>query len=76
MTTPLLTEPPKPFDQSAQGQAAQQTPAHDPAAPRGETTLSTAGKVVAGALLGTLAWFGWKAYGWAQPKPGTKGKRR
>lgn len=73
MTTPLLPKVDEKFDQSAQGQ--QQPAAHDPAAPRGETTISTPGKLLLGALVGAAAWFGWTVYGWrSQPK--TKGKKR
>lgn len=74
----LLPDKSLPFDSSAQQQQAQKerAAAHDAAEPFGEMHITDAGKILIGAVAGALLWFGVKAYGWAQPKPVTKGKRR
>lgn len=59
------------------GATQKPAPGHDAAAPFGETSLSTTGKLVAGALVGGAAWYLYN-YGWpfgpSKPKP--KGRRR
>lgn len=49
-------------------------PSHDAAAPFGETSLSTAGKLVAGALAGGAAWYLYN-YGWPFAKPRTNKRK-